>query len=70
MNYQVKGSQRPLAPSGFISRAWKNNLWWLLPLGVLVLLLGAMYALEHLSSADSEMYPTSSQNHSSLTRFA
>lgn len=53
-----------------MSRAWKNKLWWLLPLGVLVLLLGAMYALEHLSSADSEMYPTSLQNHSSLTRSA
>jgi hypothetical protein len=68
MNYQVKAAQLSLASSGFMSRAWKHKLWWLLPLGVLLLLLCGIYALEHLSSADSEMYPTSSQNHSSFAR--
>ncbi len=52
-----------------MSRAWKHRLWWLLPLAVLLLLLGAIYALEHLSSADSEMYPTSSQFYSARLRF-
>jgi hypothetical protein len=61
MSYQVKASQPSLVPGGFLSRAWKHKLWWLLPLAVLLLLLGAIYALEHLSSADSEMYPTSSR---------
>ena len=68
MNYQLKAAQPALAPGSFMSRAWKHKLWWLLPLGVLLLLLGVIYALGHLSSADSEMYPTSSRHHSSLTR--
>jgi hypothetical protein len=68
MNHQVKASQPLLVPGGFLSRAWKHRLWWLLPLGVLLLLLGVIYALEHLSSADSEMYPTSSRNYFSLFR--
>jgi hypothetical protein len=59
MSYQVKAAQPALASSGFMSRAWRYKLWWLLPLAVLLLLLGAIYALDHLSSADSEMYPTS-----------
>jgi hypothetical protein len=40
---------------------WRHRLWWMLPLGVLFLMLVAIYALEHLSKTDSEMYPTSSQ---------
>jgi hypothetical protein len=68
MNYQVKAAQPALASGRFISRAWKHRLWWLLPLAVLLLLLGAIYALEHLSSADSEMYPTSLRRHASLSR--
>lgn len=35
-----------------------RKLWWLLPLGVLVLLMGMIYMLVHMSSADPEMYPT------------
>lgn len=68
MNYQAKAAQPALAPGGFVSRAWKHRLWWLLPLAVLLLLLGAIYALEHLSSADSEMYPTSSLSQATLLR--
>lgn len=65
MSYQVKAAQPALASGGFLSRAWKHRLWWLLPLAVLLLMLGVIYALEHLSSADSEMYPTSLRHHSS-----
>jgi len=68
MNYQAKTAQPAIVSGGLISRAWKYKLWWLLPLGVLLLLLGVIYALEHLSSADSEMYPTSSRSYFSLSR--
>lgn len=51
---------------GFLAVAWKHRLWWMLPLGVLLLLLGAIYALEHLSKTDSEMYPTSSSTRVTL----
>lgn len=37
---------------------WKRRGWWLLPLCVLFLLLGIIYALGHFSRTDSEMYPT------------
>jgi len=35
-----------------------RKLWWLLPLAVLFLLVGVIYVLGHMGSADSEMYPT------------
>lgn len=66
MNYQAKAAEPALASGGLMRRAWKHKLWWLLPLGVLLLLLGVIYALGHLSSADSEMYPTSSRNYPSF----
>ena len=56
----VKSSSKTADSPGFLAAAWKHRLWWMLPLGVLLLLLGAIYALEHLSKTDSEMYPTSS----------
>jgi len=56
----VSGSSKAGASPGFLAVLWKHRLWWMLPLGVLLLLLGAIYALEHLSKTDSEMYPTSS----------
>ena len=36
---------------------WRRN-WWLLPLIALLALLGVIYVLSQLSTADSEMYPT------------
>ena len=35
-----------------------RKMWWLLPLAVLFLLVGIIYMLGHMGSADSEMYPT------------
>jgi ABC-type spermidine/putrescine transport system permease subunit I len=35
-----------------------RRIWWLLPVAVLLLLLVVIYVLGHISSADSEMYPT------------
>jgi hypothetical protein len=52
---------------GFAAALWKHRLWWMLPLGVLLLMLAAIYALEHLSKTDSEMYPTSSSVRANLT---
>jgi hypothetical protein len=37
---------------------WQRKIWWLLPLGVLLLMLAIIYVLGHLSTADPEMYPT------------
>jgi uncharacterized membrane protein YhaH (DUF805 family) len=36
----------------------RRSTWWLLPLIVLIVLLGIIYMLSHLSTTDSEMYPT------------
>jgi hypothetical protein len=44
--------------AGIFQALWRQRLWWLLPLVVLVVLLGVFYVLGHLSGADSEMYPT------------
>jgi hypothetical protein len=61
MSQQTKAARQSSESGGLLASIWKHRLWWMLPLGVLLLLLGAIYALEHLSKADSEMYPTSSQ---------
>ena len=43
---------------GMMRYLWERKVWWLLPLCVLFLLLGIIYALAHFSKTDSEMYPT------------
>jgi hypothetical protein len=53
---------------GAVTFLWKRKSWWLLPLAVLILLLGAIYVLVHLSASDPETYPTSSRVHSSYSR--
>jgi hypothetical protein len=40
------------------SMSRKRRMWWLLPLLVLFVLVGVIYVLGHISSTDSEMYPT------------
>lgn len=60
MTSQAKSAHESPDSPGLAAAIWKHRLWWMLPLGVLLLLLGAIYALEHLSRTDSEMYPTSS----------
>lgn len=39
-------------------RIQSRRLWWLLPVAVLFILLAVIYVLGRMSSADSEMYPT------------
>ena len=36
---------------------WKRKLWWLIPLAVVILLLGVLFALAQVSSASPWMYP-------------
>jgi hypothetical protein len=66
MSYPSKATSESLSREGFFAAMWKHRLWWMLPLGVLLVLLGAIYALEHLSKTDSEMYPTSSSSRVSV----
>ena len=49
--------------------ARSRKLWWLLPLAVLLLLVGIIYLLGHMGSADSEMYPTTERQSAADTRF-
>ena len=68
MSEHAKAVQRSTGDAGFLQTMWKHRLWWMLPLGVLLFLLVAIYALTHLSKTDSEMYPTSSRICSTLPR--
>ncbi len=58
MNERSSGNRRVPSSEGMMQYLWKRKAWWLLPLCVLFLLLGIIYALAHFSRTDSEMYPT------------
>lgn len=62
MSSQAKAARQSPTDTGFLSALWRHRLWWMLPLGMLLFLLFGIYALEHLSKTDSEMYPTSTMN--------
>lgn len=62
----VVRAERPSAKAGEFS--WRRKVWWVLPLVVLILLLGAIYVLVHLSASDPETYPTSLRNDSYCPR--
>jgi len=68
MSHEAKAAQQTAGGNNFLGTIWKHRLWWMLPLGVLLFLLVAIYALTHLSKTDSEMYPTSSRICSTLPR--
>jgi len=51
-------SPQPAEVRGMFRILWRHRWWWLLPLVVLFLLIGAFYVLGHLAAADPEMYPT------------
>lgn len=46
------------AAGGLFDFLRQRKSWWLVPLAVLCLLLGILYVLGHMSSADPETYPT------------
>jgi len=58
----MRGLERTSQPSepagGTFVFLWRRKSWWLWPLAVLIVLIAIIYALAHLSAADSEMYPT------------
>jgi len=56
-----KRGQTPGRTSGVFAFLWERKIWWLWPLAVLVALIAIIYALAHLSAADSEMYPTTTR---------
>lgn len=52
-----KSANAKRAP-GMFAFLRERKIWWLLPLFMLLLLVGVIYLLAHMSSADTEMYPT------------
>ena len=63
-----KGTQQPTPAGGIFGLLWRHKSWWLLSLGVLLLLIGILYLLTHMSAADPEMYPTTLSNSLSFFR--
>jgi hypothetical protein len=68
MSEAREGTEQGMEHGGVFGFLWKRKSWWLLPLVVLVLLLGAIYVLVHLSASDPETYPTSSRSESHYSR--
>ncbi|HEY2120871.1 MAG TPA: hypothetical protein VGH37_16900 [Candidatus Acidoferrum sp.] len=64
----IKAAQQSQVAGGFVGVAWRHKGWWLPAVVVLLVLLGIVYVMGHLSSADSEMYPTSSFQTSTYLR--
>ncbi len=60
MSGQISESQQE-AGAGVLNAVWRKKSWWLPAVVVLLVLIGIVYVLGHLSSTDSEMYPTSKQ---------
>jgi hypothetical protein len=67
MSAAGKGMRRSEATGSLFSFLWQRKSWWLLPVAVLFLLLGILYVLGRMSSADPETYPTTRQNNSAVT---
>jgi hypothetical protein len=64
MNDLEAERQESTGTGGVVNFLWQRRVWWLLPLAVLVLLVGILYVLGHMSSTDTEMYPTTYQSNS------
>ena len=69
MSEQTREMQ-PVVGGGWLVALWRNRLWWMLSLAVLLGLIGIVYVLGHLSTADPETYPTSSRGNSSYIRLS
>jgi len=55
---QIKRTEDEARTAGMFTFLRQRTIWWVLSLAVLLLLLGMIYLLAHLSSPDTEMYPT------------
>lgn len=64
----IKAAQQSEEANGFVDAVWRYRGWWLPAVVVLLVLVGIVYVMGHLSSADSEMYPTSSFQTSTYLR--
>lgn len=64
----IKAAQQSEGANGFVGVVWRHKGWWLPAVVVLLVLVGIVYLIGHLSSADSEMYPTSSFQTSTYLR--
>lgn len=58
MTDSQKETEQATETAGVFGHLWRNKIWWLLPLAVLLLLIAMIYVLGHLSAADPETYPT------------
>ncbi len=59
MGEAKKTIQQLQGQGAFLTDFWRHKAWWLPALIILMVLVGIVYVMVHLSSTDSEMYPTS-----------
>lgn len=57
MNIFSKFKSRSATVVEVFTFLWKRKLWWLIPLAVLILLLGVLFAIAQVSSVAPWMYP-------------
>ncbi len=57
MSILVKLTQRSTIIGEVFAFLWQRKLWWLLPLVLLLLVIGILFALAQMSSVAPWMYP-------------
>ena len=68
MSERENTMSEPSSRDGVFHFFWQRKTWWLLPLMVFILLVGILYVLGHMSSADPEMYPATQLEKSAYVR--
>lgn len=57
MNLVKRMTMRAAIVGEVFSFMWQRKLWWLIPLAVLLLLMGILFAVAQVSSVAPWMYP-------------
>lgn len=57
MNVLEKAVSRSAIVGEVFGFLWQRKLWWLIPLAVLILLIGILFAVAQVSSVAPFMYP-------------